>query len=86
MHEGDDIGRCDLHLHMLVLFRLYTTLLNASTVYDADFKTYPRPGLHGTNIYCKGSVDTPHTGVDTMLQSLSQKMKKWSTSIDIRPG
>ncbi|MQM19000.1 hypothetical protein Taro_052000 [Colocasia esculenta] len=40
----------------------------------------------GTNIYCKGSVDTPHTGVDTMLQALSQKMKKWSTSVDTRPG
>ncbi|MQL73707.1 hypothetical protein Taro_006042 [Colocasia esculenta] len=32
----------------------------------------------------KGSVDTPHTGVDTMLQVLSQKMKKWSSSVDIR--
>ncbi|MQL76487.1 hypothetical protein Taro_008879 [Colocasia esculenta] len=38
-----------------------------------------------TNIYCKGSVDTPHTGVDTMLQALSQKMKKWSTSVNTRP-
>ncbi|MQM15625.1 hypothetical protein Taro_048576 [Colocasia esculenta] len=32
----------------------------------------------------KGSVDTPHTGVDTMLQALSQKMKKWSSSVDTR--
>ncbi|MQL80631.1 hypothetical protein Taro_013071 [Colocasia esculenta] len=33
-----------------------------------------------------GSVDTPHTGVDTMLQALSQKMKKWSSSVDTRPS
>ncbi|MQL68289.1 hypothetical protein Taro_000573 [Colocasia esculenta] len=39
-----------------------------------------------TNIYCKGGVDTPHTGVDTMFQALRQKMKKWSTSVDTRPG
>ncbi|MQM01175.1 hypothetical protein Taro_033924 [Colocasia esculenta] len=32
----------------------------------------------------KGSVDTPHTGVDTMLQALSQKMKKWSNGVDTR--
>ncbi|MQM02985.1 hypothetical protein Taro_035759 [Colocasia esculenta] len=40
----------------------------------------------GTNIYCKGGVDTPHTGVDTMFQALRQKMKKWSTSVDTRLG
>ncbi|MQM13981.1 hypothetical protein Taro_046908 [Colocasia esculenta] len=32
----------------------------------------------------KGSVDTPHTGVNTMFQALSQKMKKWSSSVDTR--
>ncbi|MQM03253.1 hypothetical protein Taro_036028, partial [Colocasia esculenta] len=42
--------------------------------------------LERTNIYCKGGVDTPHTGVDTMLQVLRQKIKKWSTSVDTRPG
>ncbi|MQM12981.1 hypothetical protein Taro_045901 [Colocasia esculenta] len=52
-----------------------------------EFKALHRHGgTAGTNIYCKGSVDTPHTGVDTMLQALSQKMKKWSTSVDTRPG
>ncbi|MQL95927.1 hypothetical protein Taro_028596 [Colocasia esculenta] len=40
----------------------------------------------GTNISSKGSVDTPHTDVDTMLQALSQKMKKWSSSVDTRPS
>ncbi|MQM16797.1 hypothetical protein Taro_049758 [Colocasia esculenta] len=40
----------------------------------------------GTIIYYKGSVDTPHDGVDTMLQALSQNMKNWSTSVDTRPG
>ncbi|MQM21953.1 hypothetical protein Taro_055000 [Colocasia esculenta] len=39
-----------------------------------------------TNIYCKGGVDTPDTGVDTMFQAPRQKMKKWSTSVDTRPG
>ncbi|MQM21924.1 hypothetical protein Taro_054971 [Colocasia esculenta] len=34
--------------------------------------------------FFKGSVDTPHTGVDTMLQVLCQKMKKWSSSVDTR--
>ncbi|MQM21843.1 hypothetical protein Taro_054888 [Colocasia esculenta] len=48
----------------------------------------PRGALVGlrTNIYCKGGVDTPHTGVDTMFQALRQKMKKWSSSVDTRPG
>ncbi|MQL73999.1 hypothetical protein Taro_006358 [Colocasia esculenta] len=41
--------------------------------------------LHArTHNFFKGSVDTPHTGVDTMLQALSQKMKKWSSSVDRR--
>ncbi|MQL71262.1 hypothetical protein Taro_003593 [Colocasia esculenta] len=40
----------------------------------------------GTNIHCKGGVDTPHTGVDTMFQALSQNMKNWSTSVDTSPG
>ncbi|MQM23343.1 hypothetical protein Taro_056407 [Colocasia esculenta] len=48
-----------------------------------EFKVLNR---HGTNIYCKGGVDTPHTGVDTMFQALRQKVKKWSTSVDTRPG
>ncbi|MQL79147.1 hypothetical protein Taro_011585 [Colocasia esculenta] len=38
----------------------------------------------GTHNFFQGSVDTPHTGVDTMLQALSQKMKKWSSSVDTR--
>ncbi|MQL71389.1 hypothetical protein Taro_003715 [Colocasia esculenta] len=46
----------------------------------------PSSAKRGTNIYCKGGVDTPHTGVDTMFQALRQKMKKWSTSVDTRPG
>ncbi|MQL82196.1 hypothetical protein Taro_014662, partial [Colocasia esculenta] len=47
-----------------------------------DFCVY----FSGTNISSKGSVDTPHTGVGTMLQALSQKMKKWSSSVDTRPS
>ncbi|MQM13039.1 hypothetical protein Taro_045961, partial [Colocasia esculenta] len=37
-----------------------------------------------THNSCKGSVDTPHTGVDIMLQALRQKMKKWSSGVDTR--
>ncbi|MQM02265.1 hypothetical protein Taro_035032 [Colocasia esculenta] len=37
-----------------------------------------------THNFFKGSVDTPHTGVDTMLQALSRQMKKWSSSVDTR--
>ncbi|MQM14550.1 hypothetical protein Taro_047480 [Colocasia esculenta] len=48
-----------------------------------EFKILNR---HGTIIYYKGSVDTPHDGVDTMFQALSQNMKNWSTSVDTRPG
>ncbi|MQL97861.1 hypothetical protein Taro_030560 [Colocasia esculenta] len=44
----------------------------------------PPPLASGTHNFFKGSVDTPHTGVDTMLQALSQKMKKWSSSVDTR--
>ncbi|MQM13093.1 hypothetical protein Taro_046014 [Colocasia esculenta] len=43
-------------------------------------------GENGTIIHYKGSVDTPHDGVDIMLQALSQNMKIWSTSVDTRPG
>ncbi|MQL76129.1 hypothetical protein Taro_008519 [Colocasia esculenta] len=32
--------------------------------------------------FCHGGVDTPSTGVDTMLQALRQKMKKWSSGVD----
>ncbi|MQL97336.1 hypothetical protein Taro_030026 [Colocasia esculenta] len=32
----------------------------------------------------KGSVDTPLTGVDTMLQSQGKIMQNWSSSVDTR--
>ncbi|MQL85876.1 hypothetical protein Taro_018412 [Colocasia esculenta] len=42
--------------------------------------------LQGLNprqeIFCKGSVDTPLTGVDTMLQTQGKIMKNWSSSVD----
>ncbi|MQL68420.1 hypothetical protein Taro_000671, partial [Colocasia esculenta] len=48
----------------------------------------PQPGnmLPRTNISCKGSVDTPLTGVDTMLQDQAKMLKKWSSSVDTRPS
>ncbi|MQL69741.1 hypothetical protein Taro_002043 [Colocasia esculenta] len=33
-------------------------------------------------ISCKGSVDTTHAGVDTMLQTQSKNKKNWSSSVD----
>ncbi|MQM10179.1 hypothetical protein Taro_043068, partial [Colocasia esculenta] len=40
----------------------------------------------GTNISCKGSVDTTINGVDTMVQSKGRNVKKRSTSVDTSPG
>ncbi|MQL89285.1 hypothetical protein Taro_021862 [Colocasia esculenta] len=34
--------------------------------------------------FCKGSVDTPLTGVDTMLQTQGKIMQNWSSSVDTR--
>ncbi|MQM21445.1 hypothetical protein Taro_054484 [Colocasia esculenta] len=34
------------------------------------------------NFFCKSSVDTPPTGVDPMLQTQGQMMKKWSSSVN----
>ncbi|MQL90666.1 hypothetical protein Taro_023270 [Colocasia esculenta] len=48
-----------------------------------EFKVLNRPG---TNISCKGSVDTTINGVDTMAQSKGRNVKKSSTSVDTRPG
>ncbi|MQL83380.1 hypothetical protein Taro_015873 [Colocasia esculenta] len=33
-------------------------------------------------MFCKGSVDTPFTGVDTILQTQGKIMKNWSSSVD----
>ncbi|MQM11228.1 hypothetical protein Taro_044133, partial [Colocasia esculenta] len=32
--------------------------------------------------FCLGSVDTPLTGVDTVLQTQGKMMKKWSSGVD----
>ncbi|MQL83275.1 hypothetical protein Taro_015757, partial [Colocasia esculenta] len=32
--------------------------------------------------FCHGGVDTPSTGVDTMLQTQGKMMKKWSSGVD----
>ncbi|MQL70375.1 hypothetical protein Taro_002678, partial [Colocasia esculenta] len=41
--------------------------------------SHPRQAIFG-----KGSVDTPLTGVDTMLQTQGKIMKNWSSSVDTR--
>ncbi|MQL68679.1 hypothetical protein Taro_000965 [Colocasia esculenta] len=46
-----------------------------------EFKILNR---HGTNIYCKDGVDTPHTGVDTMFQDLRQKVDTKYRQVDTR--
>ncbi|MQL69035.1 hypothetical protein Taro_001330 [Colocasia esculenta] len=48
-----------------------------------EFKVLNRPG---TNISCKGSVDTTINGVDTMTQSKGKNVKKRSSSVDTSPG
>ncbi|MQL78499.1 hypothetical protein Taro_010923 [Colocasia esculenta] len=40
----------------------------------------------GTNISCKGSVDTTITGIDTMAQSKGRNVKKRASSVDTKPG
>ncbi|MQL72153.1 hypothetical protein Taro_004475, partial [Colocasia esculenta] len=40
----------------------------------------------GTNISCKGSVDTTINGVDTMVQNKGRNVKKSSSSVDTSPG
>ncbi|MQL87688.1 hypothetical protein Taro_020234 [Colocasia esculenta] len=40
----------------------------------------------GTNIFCKGSVDTTISGVDTMVQRKGRNVKKRSSSVDTSPG
>ncbi|MQM19422.1 hypothetical protein Taro_052426, partial [Colocasia esculenta] len=39
-----------------------------------------------TNIFCKGSVDTTISGVDTMVQSKGINVKKRSSIVDTSPG
>ncbi|MQM15249.1 hypothetical protein Taro_048191 [Colocasia esculenta] len=48
-----------------------------------EFKVLNRPG---TNISCKGSVDTTINGVDTMVQKKGKNVKKRSSSVDTSPG
>ncbi|MQM13299.1 hypothetical protein Taro_046223 [Colocasia esculenta] len=48
-----------------------------------EFKVLNRSG---TNISCKGSVDTTINGVDTLAQSKGRNVKKRSTSVDTSPG
>ncbi|MQL68330.1 hypothetical protein Taro_000602, partial [Colocasia esculenta] len=42
--------------------------------------------LSGTNISCKGSVNTTINGVDTMGQNKGRNVKKSSSSVDTSPG
>ncbi|MQM02114.1 hypothetical protein Taro_034877, partial [Colocasia esculenta] len=52
-----------------------------------EFKVLNRPAWSaGTNISCKGSVDTTINGVDTMVQNKGRNVKKRSSSVDTIPG
>ncbi|MQM19955.1 hypothetical protein Taro_052968 [Colocasia esculenta] len=44
--------------------------------------TFQNLGFSHPKEVAKGSVDTPLTGVDTMLQTQGKIMKKWSSSVD----
>ncbi|MQL87467.1 hypothetical protein Taro_020018 [Colocasia esculenta] len=39
----------------------------------------------GTNIFCKGSVDTTILGVDTMVQNKGRNVKKSPSQVDTNP-
>ncbi|MQM02692.1 hypothetical protein Taro_035460, partial [Colocasia esculenta] len=47
-----------------------------------EFKVLNRPG---TNIFCKGSVDTTNLGVDTMVQNKGRNVKKSPSQVDTSP-
>ncbi|MQL77078.1 hypothetical protein Taro_009492 [Colocasia esculenta] len=47
-----------------------------------EFKVLNRPG---TNIFCKGSVDTTIPGVDTMVQNKGRNVKKSPSQVDMSP-
>ncbi|MQM20782.1 hypothetical protein Taro_053810 [Colocasia esculenta] len=47
-----------------------------------EFKVLNRPG---TNIFCKGSVNTTILGVDTMVQNKGKNMKKSPSQVDTSP-
>ncbi|MQM23774.1 hypothetical protein Taro_056843 [Colocasia esculenta] len=47
-----------------------------------EFKVLNRPG---TNIFCKGSVDTTIPGVDTMIQHKGRNVKKSPSQVDTSP-
>ncbi|MQL80990.1 hypothetical protein Taro_013435 [Colocasia esculenta] len=47
-----------------------------------EFKVLNRPG---TNIFCKGSVDTTILGVDTMVQNKGRNVKKSPSQVDTSP-
>ncbi|MQM12678.1 hypothetical protein Taro_045596 [Colocasia esculenta] len=42
-------------------------------------------GANGTNIFCKGSVDTTIHGVDTMVQNKGRNVKKSPSQVDTSP-
>ncbi|MQL76138.1 hypothetical protein Taro_008523 [Colocasia esculenta] len=62
----------------------YSTVEVQAKDFDGTLKNLDERIEDGTHNSSKGSVDTPHTGVDTMLQALRQKKKKWSNSVDTR--
>ncbi|MQL69504.1 hypothetical protein Taro_001790, partial [Colocasia esculenta] len=41
--------------------------------------------ISGTNIFCKGSVDTTIPGVDTMVQNKGRNVKKSPSQVDTSP-
>ncbi|MQL87154.1 hypothetical protein Taro_019695 [Colocasia esculenta] len=41
--------------------------------------------IKGTNIFCKGSVDTTILGVDTMVQNKGRNVKKSPSQVDTSP-
>ncbi|MQM14695.1 hypothetical protein Taro_047629, partial [Colocasia esculenta] len=40
----------------------------------------------GTNIFCKGSVDTTNLGVDAMVQNKGRNVKKSPSQVDTTPS
>ncbi|MQL75365.1 hypothetical protein Taro_007751 [Colocasia esculenta] len=76
-----------LHLLPGVKEDLHSSLARTSAVDSQEgLLTHGNRQSSGTNISCKGGVDTTINGVDTMAQSKGRNVKKRSTSVDTSPG
>ncbi|MQL84361.1 hypothetical protein Taro_016863 [Colocasia esculenta] len=65
---------------------MFADLLKSRTKDWLDEKEgIERAFIPGTNIFCKGSVDTTNLGVDTMVHNKGRNVKKSPSEVDTSP-